>query len=297
MFTDELGRAVRRAEGTRIGKVDDLIVVLGDPDPHVVALRVRVGRRFSPGSVVGGRFVRGRDRDHGRSDRGRACRRRTPARARRPRHADLRPWRSAADAGRGHRARVAGSRASSGGGRHRCGAVAAPPWSRCLRAAGGGQGHPVERAPPHIRAWPRGSARNTDRARAHPDRRGACGAWCAASAPCEITALRSNPTQCRGQGAGARGRHSGKPAASPLRARPSIPSPCSVVARCSCSWPCSDRGCWPGCRTTTHPASPRIRSSGPTTATSSCGFSASRRSRSSSSTNSVHAWASSPDRG
>ena len=42
----------------------------------------------------------------------------------------------------------------------------------------------------------------------------------------------------------------------------------------------SDRGCWPGCRTTTHPASPRIRSSGPTTATSSCGFSASRRSRS-----------------
>ena len=49
------------------------------------------GRRASPppGSVVGGRFVRGRGRDHGRSDRGRACRRRAPARARRPRHADL----------------------------------------------------------------------------------------------------------------------------------------------------------------------------------------------------------------
>ena len=45
MFTDELGRAVRRGDGTRIGKVDDLIVVLGETDPHVVALRVRVGRR------------------------------------------------------------------------------------------------------------------------------------------------------------------------------------------------------------------------------------------------------------
>lgn len=46
MVTDELGRAVRRAGGTRIGKVDDLVVVLGDPDPRVVALRVRVGRRY-----------------------------------------------------------------------------------------------------------------------------------------------------------------------------------------------------------------------------------------------------------
>ena len=45
MFTDQLGRAVRRADGTRIGKVDDLIVVLGETDPYVVALRVRVGRR------------------------------------------------------------------------------------------------------------------------------------------------------------------------------------------------------------------------------------------------------------
>ena len=46
MVTDELGRSVRRAGGTRIGKVDDLVVVLGDPDPRVVALRVRVGRRY-----------------------------------------------------------------------------------------------------------------------------------------------------------------------------------------------------------------------------------------------------------
>ena len=45
MFTDQLARAVRRADGTRIGKVDDLIVVLGETDPQVVALRVRVGRR------------------------------------------------------------------------------------------------------------------------------------------------------------------------------------------------------------------------------------------------------------
>jgi sporulation protein YlmC with PRC-barrel domain len=44
VFTDQLGRAVRR-DGTRIGKVDDLIVVLGETDPYVVALRVRVGRR------------------------------------------------------------------------------------------------------------------------------------------------------------------------------------------------------------------------------------------------------------
>ena len=46
MVTDELGRSVRRAGGTRIGKIDDLVVVLGDPDPRVVALRVRVGRRY-----------------------------------------------------------------------------------------------------------------------------------------------------------------------------------------------------------------------------------------------------------
>jgi sporulation protein YlmC with PRC-barrel domain len=45
VLTDQLGRAVRRCDGTRIGKVDDLIVVLGKTDPHVVALRVRVGRR------------------------------------------------------------------------------------------------------------------------------------------------------------------------------------------------------------------------------------------------------------
>ena len=44
VFTDQLGRAVRRTE-TRIGKVDDLVVVLGETDPHVVAVRVRVGRR------------------------------------------------------------------------------------------------------------------------------------------------------------------------------------------------------------------------------------------------------------
>ena len=47
MFTDELGRAVRRGDGTRIGKVDDLIVVLGETDPYVVALRVRVGGVWS----------------------------------------------------------------------------------------------------------------------------------------------------------------------------------------------------------------------------------------------------------
>jgi sporulation protein YlmC with PRC-barrel domain len=45
VFTDQLGRAVRRGDGTRVGKVDDLIVVLGETDPYVVALRVRVGRR------------------------------------------------------------------------------------------------------------------------------------------------------------------------------------------------------------------------------------------------------------
>jgi sporulation protein YlmC with PRC-barrel domain len=45
VFTDELGRAVRRGDGTRIGKVDDLVVALGETDPYVVALRVRVGRR------------------------------------------------------------------------------------------------------------------------------------------------------------------------------------------------------------------------------------------------------------
>ena len=32
--------------------------------------------------------------------------------------------------------------------------VAAPSRSRCLRAAGGGQDHPVERVPPHLRARP-----------------------------------------------------------------------------------------------------------------------------------------------
>ena len=46
MFTDELGRTVRRGDGARIGKVDDLIVVLGETDPCVVALRVRVRRRY-----------------------------------------------------------------------------------------------------------------------------------------------------------------------------------------------------------------------------------------------------------
>jgi sporulation protein YlmC with PRC-barrel domain len=46
VFTDELGRAVRRGDGTRIGGVDDLIVGLGEADPYVVALRVRVGRRY-----------------------------------------------------------------------------------------------------------------------------------------------------------------------------------------------------------------------------------------------------------
>ena len=46
MFTDQLGRAVRRDEGTRIGKVDDLVVDLGKTEPHVVALRVRSGRRY-----------------------------------------------------------------------------------------------------------------------------------------------------------------------------------------------------------------------------------------------------------
>lgn len=45
MFTDQLGRAVRRGDGTRVGKVDDLIVVLGETDPYVVALRVRVAHR------------------------------------------------------------------------------------------------------------------------------------------------------------------------------------------------------------------------------------------------------------
>jgi sporulation protein YlmC with PRC-barrel domain len=45
VFTDQLARAVRLADGTRIGKVDDLIVVLGETDAQVVGLRVRVGRR------------------------------------------------------------------------------------------------------------------------------------------------------------------------------------------------------------------------------------------------------------
>jgi sporulation protein YlmC with PRC-barrel domain len=54
VFTDQLGRVVRRGDGTRIGKVDDLIVVLGDADPYVVALRVRIGRyrRRVPWSAV-----------------------------------------------------------------------------------------------------------------------------------------------------------------------------------------------------------------------------------------------------
>ena len=45
MFTDELGRTVRIIDGTRIGKLDDLIVQLGTDDPRVVALRVRVEHR------------------------------------------------------------------------------------------------------------------------------------------------------------------------------------------------------------------------------------------------------------
>jgi len=45
VFTDELGRTVRRGDGTRIGKLDDLIVGLGETGPFVVALRVRVGPR------------------------------------------------------------------------------------------------------------------------------------------------------------------------------------------------------------------------------------------------------------
>ena len=45
MFTDELGRTVRIIDGTRIGKLDDLIVQLGADDPQVVALRVRVEHR------------------------------------------------------------------------------------------------------------------------------------------------------------------------------------------------------------------------------------------------------------
>jgi sporulation protein YlmC with PRC-barrel domain len=55
VFTDQLGRAVRRADGTRIGKVDDLIVAVAEADPRVVALRVRVGhrsRRRVPWSAV-----------------------------------------------------------------------------------------------------------------------------------------------------------------------------------------------------------------------------------------------------
>lgn len=45
MFTRMLGRTVRKVDGTRVGKVDDLIISLGETDPLVVALRVHVSRR------------------------------------------------------------------------------------------------------------------------------------------------------------------------------------------------------------------------------------------------------------
>ena len=46
MFIEQLGRAVRRGDGTRIEELDDLIVVVGETDPYVVALCSVVGQRF-----------------------------------------------------------------------------------------------------------------------------------------------------------------------------------------------------------------------------------------------------------
>jgi hypothetical protein len=48
VFTDQLGRAVRR-DGTRIGKVDDLIVVLGETIPTLL----RYACASEAGVVVG----------------------------------------------------------------------------------------------------------------------------------------------------------------------------------------------------------------------------------------------------